>query len=142
VNREPSDGIPVAAEALRGLVRALAERAGVREAQAALLADLLVGNDLRGVFSHGSRQVATYARLLRAGRLNPLCWLPSPSVAWCDGTGWSRCPAIVMVQAAQDRDGHDGGGRARARRWSRRTRDRLPEPLVRSRRVVVRTVLA
>src|SRR5215216_1153518 len=71
VNREPSDGIPVAAEALRGLVRALAERAGAREAQAALLADLLVGNDLRGVFSHGSRQVATYARDLRDGRLNP-----------------------------------------------------------------------
>ena len=71
MNREPSDGIPVAAEALRGLVRALAERAGVREAQAALLADLLVGNDLRGVFSHGSRQVATYVRHLRDGRLNP-----------------------------------------------------------------------
>ena len=71
MNREPSDGIPVAAEALRGLVRALAEHAGAPEAQAALLADLLVGNDLRGVFSHGSRQIATYARHLRDGRLNP-----------------------------------------------------------------------
>lgn len=71
MNRVPSDGIPAQAEALRTLVRALAERAGVREAQAALLADLLVGNDLRGVFSHGSRQIATYARDLRDGKLNP-----------------------------------------------------------------------
>jgi LDH2 family malate/lactate/ureidoglycolate dehydrogenase len=71
VNRVPSDGIPVPAEALRGLVRALAERAGAPEAQAALLADLLVGNDLRGVFSHGSHQIAAYARDLRDGKLNP-----------------------------------------------------------------------
>ncbi|MFA6107122.1 MAG: Ldh family oxidoreductase, partial [Candidatus Latescibacterota bacterium] len=39
--------------------------------RAALLADLLTTNDLRGVFSHGTRQVATYARLMRDGRLNP-----------------------------------------------------------------------
>ncbi|HEY3078742.1 MAG TPA: Ldh family oxidoreductase [Chloroflexota bacterium] len=71
MNRVPSDGIPVGAEALRDLVRALAERAGVPAAQSALLAMLLVGNDLRGVFSHGSRQIATYARDLRDGKLNP-----------------------------------------------------------------------
>jgi LDH2 family malate/lactate/ureidoglycolate dehydrogenase len=71
VNRVPTDGVPVPAERLRELVRALAERAGVPETQAALLADLLVGNDLRGVFSHGSRQIATYARDLRDGKLNP-----------------------------------------------------------------------
>jgi L-2-hydroxycarboxylate dehydrogenase (NAD+) len=71
VNRVPSDAIRVAAAALRDLVCVLAERAGAGEAQAALLADLLVSNDLRGVFSHGSRQVAAYARLLRDGTLNP-----------------------------------------------------------------------
>ena len=38
--------------------------------KATLLADLLVQNDLRGVFSHGSRQVATYARDVRDGKLN------------------------------------------------------------------------
>src|SRR3954469_11227017 len=57
--------------ALRQLVAAMGERAGMPEAQAGLLADLLVGNDLRGVFSHGSRQIATYARDMRAGKLNP-----------------------------------------------------------------------
>jgi LDH2 family malate/lactate/ureidoglycolate dehydrogenase len=70
VNRVPSDAIQVPAAALRDLVRALAAGAGAEEAQAALLAELLVSNDLRGVFSHGSRQIATYARLLRDGTLN------------------------------------------------------------------------
>jgi L-2-hydroxycarboxylate dehydrogenase (NAD+) len=71
LNRVPEDAILVPAEALRDLVRALAEGGGAGEEQAALLADLLVRNDLRGVFSHGSRQIATYARLLRDGVLNP-----------------------------------------------------------------------
>jgi len=71
MNRLPKDGIPVAPEALRDLVRAVGERAGMPADQAGLLADLLVSNDLRGVFSHGSRQVATYARDLRDGKLNP-----------------------------------------------------------------------
>ena len=47
------------------------ERAGVGETDRTLLAELLVRNDLRGVFSHGSRQVATYARDIRDGKLNP-----------------------------------------------------------------------
>jgi LDH2 family malate/lactate/ureidoglycolate dehydrogenase len=38
---------------------------------AALLAQLLTGNDLRGVVSHGTQQIATYARLMREGILNP-----------------------------------------------------------------------
>ena len=71
MNRVPSDGVPVSPEALRGLVCALGERAGMRAGQAGLLADLLVSNDLRGVFSHGSRQIAAYARLMRDGQLNP-----------------------------------------------------------------------
>ncbi len=71
MNRVPDAAARVAAAVLRDLVRTQAGRAGAGEAQAALLADLLVGNDLRGVFSHGSRQIATYARHLRASRLNP-----------------------------------------------------------------------
>lgn len=71
MNRVPSDAIRVQATVLRDLVRTLAVRAGAEEAQATLLAELLVSNDLRGVFSHGSRQMIDYARLLRDGRLNP-----------------------------------------------------------------------
>ncbi|MCC6457087.1 MAG: Ldh family oxidoreductase [Caldilineaceae bacterium] len=40
-------------------------------ADAALLAQLLTDNDLRGVVSHGTQQIATYARLMREGILNP-----------------------------------------------------------------------
>jgi len=71
MNRIPPDGVPVPPAALRALVLALAEGAGMDTEQATLLADLLVQNDLRGVFSHGSRQIATYARLMRDGQLNP-----------------------------------------------------------------------
>ena len=51
-------------------MRELAGKAGMADDKATLLADLLVQNDLRGVFSHGSRQVATYARDVRDGKLN------------------------------------------------------------------------
>src|SRR6266508_3294241 len=71
MNKVPVDGIPVMPEKLRTLVRELGERAGLNPEKAALLAELLVQNDLRGVFSHGSRQIADYARLLRDGKLNP-----------------------------------------------------------------------
>jgi L-2-hydroxycarboxylate dehydrogenase (NAD+) len=43
---------------------------GLPQARADLLASLLVTNDLRGIFSHGTRQMATYAILMRDGRLN------------------------------------------------------------------------
>ena len=43
----------------------------VKAARAGLLADLLTANDLRGVISHGTAQLATYVRLLRDGTLNP-----------------------------------------------------------------------
>jgi L-2-hydroxycarboxylate dehydrogenase (NAD+) len=71
LNRVPTDAIRVAPEPLRQLVQALGERAGMAAPQSALLAELLVSNDLRGVFSHGSRQIATYARDMRDGKLNP-----------------------------------------------------------------------
>jgi L-2-hydroxycarboxylate dehydrogenase (NAD+) len=71
MNRVPDDAIRVQAAVLRDLVRTLAERAGAGEAQATQLAELLVSNDLRGVFSHGSRQIKDYARLFRDGKLNP-----------------------------------------------------------------------
>jgi len=43
---------------------------GLAEARAGLLADLLVTNDLRGVSSHGTHQIAEYTRLMREGKLN------------------------------------------------------------------------
>ncbi len=70
MNKVPADAIRVQPDVLRRLVQAIAVRAGMVDEQAVLLADLLVQNDLRGVFSHGSRQIKDYGRLLRDGRLN------------------------------------------------------------------------
>ena len=71
MNRVPQDAIRVQPDVLRRLVHSVATRAGMDDERATLLADLLVQNDLRGVFSHGSRQIKDYARLIRDGRLNP-----------------------------------------------------------------------
>ena len=70
MNKVPTTATPVQPQVLKDLVHAVITRAGMPDDQALLLADLLVKNDLRGVFSHGSRQVKDYARLLRDGRLN------------------------------------------------------------------------
>ena len=70
MNKVPTDATPIQPQVLRDLVDAVITRAGMPNEQATLLADLLVQNDLRGVFSHGSRQVKDYARLLRDGKLN------------------------------------------------------------------------
>jgi len=51
-------------------VSAVAQAAGLPGEKATRLAEMLVGNDLREVFSHGTRQVATYARLMDDGTLN------------------------------------------------------------------------
>lgn len=56
---------------LRDLATSLFKAVDVPEADVLLIADLLVGTDLRGVFSHGTRLANEYARALRAGELNP-----------------------------------------------------------------------
>ena len=70
MNHPPHRYIRVPAAALRQFVAAAAAHVGLPEEKSALLADLLVANDLRGVFSHGTVQIATYAILMRDGKLN------------------------------------------------------------------------
>jgi LDH2 family malate/lactate/ureidoglycolate dehydrogenase len=55
---------------MRAFVAQAGLAVGLPRDKAALLSELLVANDLRGVISHGTRQIATYARLMRDGRLN------------------------------------------------------------------------
>ena len=55
---------------LCSFVARAATHVGLPSDKAQLLADLLTGNDLRGVFSHGTQQIATYAILMRDGTLN------------------------------------------------------------------------
>ena len=69
-NVPPESGIRVPPEEMRILVHALFENAGMSTADAQTMAELLVVTDLRGVFSHGTRQSAGYCRLLLDGKVN------------------------------------------------------------------------
>ncbi len=63
--------IRVKADVMRSFVSTLAQKAGMPIEKADFLSDLLVKNDLRGVFSHGTQQIATYARIMRDRLINP-----------------------------------------------------------------------
>lgn len=71
MNVPPSTYIRVAHTDLLDFVERACLAVNMPPADAKLLAELLVDNDCRGVFSHGTQQIATYARLMREGILNP-----------------------------------------------------------------------
>ena len=71
LNLPPPAFVRVPHAELRHFAAALARGAGLVEERAELLAELLTANDLRGVFTHGTRQLADYAPALQAGALNP-----------------------------------------------------------------------
>jgi LDH2 family malate/lactate/ureidoglycolate dehydrogenase len=70
-NSPPEHGIRVPAEAMRQLVATLWQSADLPAQDAELLADILVRCDLRCVFSHGTRQLASYLPLIKEGKINP-----------------------------------------------------------------------
>ena len=70
LNLPPETFVRVAHGDMQDFVAAVARAAGLVADRAALLGELLTGNDLRGVFSHGTRQVCRYARMMRDGDLN------------------------------------------------------------------------
>jgi L-2-hydroxycarboxylate dehydrogenase (NAD+) len=71
MNVPPSEFIRVPHSDLYNFVERACLTVEMPPDDAALLAQLLTDNDLRGVFSHGTQQIATYARLMREGTLNP-----------------------------------------------------------------------
>jgi LDH2 family malate/lactate/ureidoglycolate dehydrogenase len=91
MNRPPKEFIRVPHQQLHHFVVAAAQQVGLPPARAQLLAELLTTNDLRGVFSHGTQQIAAYARLMRDGRLNPVPQLQvikeTPCSVLIDGDG-------------------------------------------------------
>ena len=70
MNRPPEDFVAISHEDLCAFVSEAAQTVGLPEDKSELLAACLTANDLRGVFSHGTQQIATYARLMRDGILN------------------------------------------------------------------------
>ena len=79
-NRAVTDRAPtLAAAVLRRFTRDVFVAAGMSDAHAAIVADVLVWADLRGVDSHGVTRIPMYVRLLDAGDLNPTpARLPRP----------------------------------------------------------------
>lgn len=90
-NYPPSSGTRVLADRMRRFVQTLLERSDMDAAHAAHLAGILVTNDLRCVYSHGTRQVANYVGFLREGTINPRPQVrvvsESPTTAVLDGDG-------------------------------------------------------
>ena len=78
-------------ESMQAFVSQTGQAVGLPEEKAELLAEVLTANDLRGVFSHGTQQIAAYARMMRDGKLNSkpeLCVVrESPVSVLVDGDG-------------------------------------------------------
>lgn len=91
MNVPPSDFIRVPHQQLQAFVMAASQAVGMPDDKAELLAQLLTDNDLRGVFSHGTVQIAAYARLMRNGMLNNRPYVhtsqETPSSLVVDGDG-------------------------------------------------------
>ena len=70
MNTPPEEHINVDHQKLHAFVSTLAQTVGLPAEKSELLAELLTTNDLGGIFSHGTQQIATYAILMRDGQLN------------------------------------------------------------------------
>ena len=91
MNRPPAEYLPVAHPRLRIFSVEAFLSVGMPADQAAFLADLLVTNDLRGVFSHGTQQVPRYVAHFQKGELTPISNVTtlseSPTTLVLDGGG-------------------------------------------------------
>ncbi|HHZ91132.1 TPA: hypothetical protein EYN65_11560, partial [Candidatus Poribacteria bacterium] len=70
-NYPPTHGIRVPSEDMKQLVINLFTKVSMSVENARVMADLLVQTDLHCVFSHGTKQLADYIRMIREGRVNP-----------------------------------------------------------------------
>lgn len=91
MNNPPETSIRVSHHDLHAFVAHAAQKSGLPADKAERLAELLTANDLRGVFSHGTQQIATYARLMKSGVLNanpePYVVQETPASLLMDGDG-------------------------------------------------------
>jgi len=71
MNLPPEQFKAVAPQDMRAFISRIGQVVGLPEDKADFLAQRLVENDLRGVFSHGSQRMPIYVRQFRNGELNP-----------------------------------------------------------------------
>ncbi len=70
MNRPPEEFKTMPAQQLRDFAERCLKAAGMLDAHAVQLAELLTNSDLRGVRSHGTRSLYGYCRTVRNGRVN------------------------------------------------------------------------
>ena len=91
MNVVPKEFIRVTPDTMRGFISEAFQKAGTSEEDAAHIANLLVLTDLRGVFSHGTRQTPGYVGMMLDGKVNPRpdvqCIDESPTTVVYDGDG-------------------------------------------------------
>ena len=107
---------------MQDFVAAVARASGLVADRADLLGELLTGNDLRGVFSHGTRQVCRYARMMRDGELNvhpEVKVLQRESDERGDGRG--RRPRLLPDVRGDSASHREGAGIGRGRPHRRKT---------------------
>ena len=90
---------------LRSFTSTAFQEAGTLTVDADRLAELLVLTDLRGVFSHGTRQLAGYIEMILSGKVNPRpqveCIDQSQTTAVFDGDGgMGHLPAYLAARMA------------------------------------------
>jgi LDH2 family malate/lactate/ureidoglycolate dehydrogenase len=71
MNKPPQEYLSIDPDDLHRFTDAVFQSVGMPNEKADFLAGLLVTNDLRGIFSHGTVQVTAYAKLFREGHLTP-----------------------------------------------------------------------
>lgn len=103
MNRPPEEFIRVEEQALLNFGVACLKKSGIDQEHAELFTRLLVNSDLRGVRSHGSRNVNGYCRAFETGHANPQPNIQlvqeTPATAVLDGDG--TMGYLPMVKAAE-----------------------------------------
>jgi len=91
LNSPPESGIRLPRTEMEQLVSSLFLAAGTSQDDATLMGEILTGNDLRCVFSHGTRQTGGYVRKMLCGDVNPRpdvkATSESPAALVMDGDG-------------------------------------------------------
>ena len=97
-NSHPDHGIRVPCEVMEAYVRTLFLAVGTSEEHAQHMAVTLTANDLRCVFSHGTRQVRSYISEIRNGHTNPRPNVTVVSRVRGDGyTGWGWRVGVFSI---------------------------------------------
>lgn len=120
MNRPPESYLRVRPERLLDFSAACYRAAGLDPDHAALIARLLVNSDLRGVRSHGTRNVNGYCNAFEQSQLNPRPQIKTlrqtPTAVVLDGDGTlGYLPMVRATEAAIDKAKEVGMGMGLAR---------------------------